>query len=281
VLAYLVAGPPGPQVVLAQAEPAGATAASERARAEAHYVAGERHYENAEYQQAIDRFTQAYELSGAHDLLFNIAQAYRKLGPPGCARARDFYQRFLGRRPDTPDRTEIEERLREMTDCAAGRAATAASSATALGAESSVAAVVAAPPEPSPLALAPDHSSSPLSGSVLASGGAPTAQVAGVDQAASPRSRWPAIAGLGGGALTLGGGALYLAAWRKYERAKADCPCAPGTFDRWRRTSYASYALMAAGVVGVAVGLGGWLFGADSRATLALTPGGGYTVGAF
>jgi hypothetical protein len=61
--------------------------------AEELYDQGQAAYNNAAYATAIAKWTQAYKLSGAHDLLFNIAQAHRLDGD--CIHALSMYKRFV------------------------------------------------------------------------------------------------------------------------------------------------------------------------------------------
>src|SRR5262249_40518497 len=79
---------------------------------------GQRHYNLGEYEQAIAQFKEDYRLSEAPLLLFNIAQAYRLLGPGNCDPALQFYARYLRADPQTLDRNAIEQRMAELTPCA-------------------------------------------------------------------------------------------------------------------------------------------------------------------
>jgi tetratricopeptide (TPR) repeat protein len=74
-----------------------------------------RHYDLAEYDDAIELLKEAYRLSEAPGLLFNIAQAYRKKGD--CDQALLFYQNYLRVRPEARDRTEVEARISQMDRC--------------------------------------------------------------------------------------------------------------------------------------------------------------------
>src|SRR5262245_37612076 len=79
---------------------------------------GSRLYDLGKYDEAIVRFSHAYDLSGAPSLLLNIAQAYRLKGPETCTQALLFYQRYLDKKPDSPHRAEIDTRIEEMRTCA-------------------------------------------------------------------------------------------------------------------------------------------------------------------
>ncbi|HEY4243730.1 MAG TPA: hypothetical protein VGM88_28150 [Kofleriaceae bacterium] len=68
------------------------------------YADGKKHFDIAEYPQAIDAWKKAYVLSSAPMLLFNIGQAYRLSGE--CADALRFYanyQREAGAQLDNAD----------------------------------------------------------------------------------------------------------------------------------------------------------------------------------
>src|SRR5687768_3142733 len=78
-------------------------------RARNHYAAGNSYYQNGAYEDAVREFRLAYELSQRPALLFNLANAYERLGR--VEEAADHLSRFLAAVPETPDRTTLEERL--------------------------------------------------------------------------------------------------------------------------------------------------------------------------
>jgi hypothetical protein len=100
----------------AHAQPSDADARS-RAALE-RYRHGLEHYNLAEYEAAIADFKDAYRLSAAPELLFNIAQAYRKQGPGSCAQARDFYRAYLRTAPGQKDAASVEAVIADMERCA-------------------------------------------------------------------------------------------------------------------------------------------------------------------
>ena len=79
------------------------------------YEQGLRHYERAEYDQAIQAFEASYDISRAPGLLFNIGQAYRLSGD--CPHALSSYEEYLARAPATVNRERVETRIRQMADC--------------------------------------------------------------------------------------------------------------------------------------------------------------------
>ncbi len=54
--------------------------ASPDARARELYLQGDREYQAGRYEQAVAAFQEAYRLSGRPLLLFNLANAYERLG---------------------------------------------------------------------------------------------------------------------------------------------------------------------------------------------------------
>ena len=79
--------------------------------AKVHYEAGAQHYQRGRYVEAIREFEEAYRLSSAAALLYNISQAYERLGD--LVKARDYLQRYLdsGGVP-ADERASIEDKLR-------------------------------------------------------------------------------------------------------------------------------------------------------------------------
>jgi tetratricopeptide (TPR) repeat protein len=109
VLTAVVAASLAPGVALAQPSP----------EAERAFREGEVSYRLGRYEQAIASFEEAYRLSNAPKLLFNIAQACRKrfdvIGDPtDLRRARELYQTYLRLDPTTTQRTEVEGLLVEI-----------------------------------------------------------------------------------------------------------------------------------------------------------------------
>ena len=81
--------------------------------AKAHFAAGKSFYKDKRYRDAISEFLQAYQLSDAVDLLYNIAVCYDAVDDPG--RATIYFQRYLESRHDARERTEIEHSLRRLS----------------------------------------------------------------------------------------------------------------------------------------------------------------------
>ncbi|MFT5353439.1 MAG: tetratricopeptide (TPR) repeat protein [Polyangiales bacterium] len=100
-------------------------------RARSLYLRGDRLYSEGRYEEATAAFQESYDLSGRPGLLFNLANAYERLGQ--LEEALQALQRFA---PDAPEHqratvntriSTLEERLREQDEA---RRATEALSAT-------------------------------------------------------------------------------------------------------------------------------------------------------
>jgi tetratricopeptide (TPR) repeat protein len=90
----------------------------DKERARALYAEGLRHYNVAEYDQAIESFKGAYLVSGDARLLFNVAQAYRLKGD--CEQALRFYKNFQRENPDGQSTGEAEMAIRKCETASAG-----------------------------------------------------------------------------------------------------------------------------------------------------------------
>jgi hypothetical protein len=195
-------------------------------------------YEQAHYDEAIDRFQEAYRLSARPGLLFNIAQAYRLKGPAYCGTALRYYERHLHDEPTASNRAEIAELIEEMRVCAAAQGAPVTAPKVA---------ETSPPPSAPPQPGAADLHVQPLAGHPSADQGPQT-------EPARPL-RWPAWGAAAGMAMLLGGVAGYGAAWVKYSSVKGGGPYPRGTFSTWETVTYLSYGLIGAGAATAAVSL--------------------------
>jgi tetratricopeptide (TPR) repeat protein len=103
LLAALLLAPSGP------GWSQGSTSARE---AKASYEEGARHYDLAEYAEALDSFKDAYRAKTDPAFLFNIAQCLRKL--ERMEEAATFYRTYLRRAPEAPNRAEVERHLKDI-----------------------------------------------------------------------------------------------------------------------------------------------------------------------
>lgn len=77
------------------------------------FAAGQRLYDRGDYDAAIERFECSYQLVPHRDTLFNIARTAEAANDDEEALSR--YQALVARYPDDPDRGEIEERVRLLS----------------------------------------------------------------------------------------------------------------------------------------------------------------------
>ena len=73
----------------------------DQAKATAAYSEGKKAFEAGKFEDALKRFTEAYNLSGKVDLLCNLAVCSEKLGKPEKARA--YYDLYLEENPEVKD----------------------------------------------------------------------------------------------------------------------------------------------------------------------------------
>jgi hypothetical protein len=95
----LVAAP----LAWAEGDVDGARAAAER---------GRREYNLGHWQQSIDGFEKAYQLSGDATLLFNLGLAHTQLGHIG--EALRFYRTYLREKPEAPNRDIAEKQIKAL-----------------------------------------------------------------------------------------------------------------------------------------------------------------------
>ena len=83
--------------------------ADDTAKAKQLYDEGLRHYNVAEYPQAIESWKQAYLISKKPLLLFNIGQAYRLSGD--CKQAMTFYDNYQNAEPTPKNQDELDQAI--------------------------------------------------------------------------------------------------------------------------------------------------------------------------
>lgn len=135
---------------------------------------GRERYEAGAYGEATVLFQQSYELSRAPGLLFNLGQAWRKLGD--CGAALKVYQTFVEIDPGAANAAEARELAAAMSRCKEEKLALAAAGSAprsvsgAVGADSELVALANPPPPPSPWLTAAAISLDALGVAVLATG---------------------------------------------------------------------------------------------------------------
>jgi len=92
------------------------TTERERAIEEARllFLAGQEAFEQSRYEGALDYFLRAHELTGDDELLYNIGVTADRLRRD--ADALDAFERYVEANPRTPDRAQIEARIRVLRE---------------------------------------------------------------------------------------------------------------------------------------------------------------------
>jgi len=88
--------------------------ADDKAKAKKLYDEGLRHYNVAEYSQAIDAWKESYLISKKSLLLFNIGQAYRLSGD--CKSAQTFYDNYQEAEPRPKNQDELDQAIAACKD---------------------------------------------------------------------------------------------------------------------------------------------------------------------
>jgi tetratricopeptide (TPR) repeat protein len=83
--------------------------ADETEQARRLFDSGTKHFDLAEYSEALDDFKNGFRKKEDPVFLFNIAQCYRLLGK--TEDALHFYRSYLRRLPDAPNRDQVERRI--------------------------------------------------------------------------------------------------------------------------------------------------------------------------
>src|SRR5436190_615806 len=84
--------------------------ADDVADAQVKFKAGATAYREARYKEAIDLFLAANRLDPHPELIFNVGQAFEKLGDvPNALRS---YREYLRKLPDAGDRATVEASIR-------------------------------------------------------------------------------------------------------------------------------------------------------------------------
>jgi flagellar motor protein MotB len=83
------------------------------AGARQHFVAGQDYYTQGRYQRAIEEFEEAYRLDRTkHLLLFNISQAYERMGE--LNKAVEYLKRYLQKAPRADNRVSLENKIANL-----------------------------------------------------------------------------------------------------------------------------------------------------------------------
>jgi tetratricopeptide (TPR) repeat protein len=201
----------------------------------AHFAAGSAFFKARRFAEAIGELLEAYRLTNAADLLYNIGACYEALDDPG--RATIYFQRYLDERPDAPERADVEAALYRMSS-RVGRLVVRAPSGAEVLLDGS--AVEIAPPAPLPVSEGRHRLEARRDGKPVAA-----AEVKVVGKLSSEVRLEPSAAAAAGGgrtgliaALLAGGGAIVVGAvvavllatlgTDERDRARAVCAGQPG-----------------------------------------------------
>lgn len=186
-----------------------AARADARSEADGHARRGIALYNLGKYEEAIGEFEDAYQLFQSDALLFNLAQAHRKL--EHCRRAVDYYHLFLAGNPTPALAAQVETLLPKLE--AACRTRDERPEGPVASTPPAQPQVAAATPEPPPEQPEPEVAPAPavhvtaaaIAGEVISAGNAP---VTGVRLAATVPQPWLAHTEVG---LAVGAAQLWRA----------------------------------------------------------------------
>ena len=223
------------------------------------------HFKAGALDEAIQKLQAAFLLAPAPELLYDLGQAYRLKGD--CARALDFYRRFLACDPEGAALERAQVRKSEMEKCAAADAGAVDPSTAKPTAPSST------PPSTPLLADAPlagDLPSTPPSSSVAVTIAIPPLVQARNTTPEKAPSRWrrnrPALA-MAVSAVVLFSASGYFA-WRAHHASDQVSqvfdqgrPWTAADAETQQTGMWSDRLAMGSGILGVAAGgLAAWLF---------------------
>jgi hypothetical protein len=81
-------------------------------QAKQHFFKGQQFFDVGRWDEAAEEFEKAYSMRGDPIFIYNMAQAYRRKGD--AKRALDLYKNYLIKAPRSPQREEVEERIRSL-----------------------------------------------------------------------------------------------------------------------------------------------------------------------
>ena len=97
-------------IVLSARTACAADASTEEARQ--HFLKGQQLFDVGRWDDAAEEFEKAYATRSDPIFIYNMAQAYRRKGD--AKRALDLYKNYLIKAPKSPQRVEVEERIRAL-----------------------------------------------------------------------------------------------------------------------------------------------------------------------
>jgi len=87
-------------------------AAAVWAGAKEHFINGQEYYEQGRYKEAVEEFQKAYDLDPRPLLLYNIAQAYEKLG--NLPKSVDYLKQFLKKDTQKTDTKTVQNKIANL-----------------------------------------------------------------------------------------------------------------------------------------------------------------------
>ncbi len=81
------------------------------------YLSATKHFDLAEYSEALADYKEAYRLKDDPVFLYNIAQCYRKLNQ--YPEAVTFYKNYLRRKPDAANADEVQGKIKTLEEAIA------------------------------------------------------------------------------------------------------------------------------------------------------------------
>jgi len=195
------------------------------------------HYNLAEWQQALDSFTEAYRAHEDPAFLFNIGQCHRQLGH--VQEAITFYRSYLRNLPNAENRVEVRELISKLEATAAAESATKKAPPQEPRPPSGAVATTPAPPLPAPAATTPTTATTP--------GSTPATRFE--DRGRSLRLAGIAVGAVGVAALVTGGALVGVA---QSDADKLNSPSTGAIYDAGRDDR--AHAMWGSGIALIAVG---------------------------
>jgi tetratricopeptide (TPR) repeat protein len=224
----------GPEARAAGEESAG----DDEARAREAYAAAEEHFAAGRYREALQGFSEAYEMSGRADLLYNLAVCHERLGDAGRAAAH--YRRYLEEKPDAEDAEQVRARLEKLGPVEEEP-----------------------PPEEEPATQREDRELIDLE---------PAAEKE------AEEIFWPGVVIGAGGLVLASGALTAIAAYKKYHDLDVGCSpgCSEAKVSRVRSIALAADVQLGIGAAAVAAGTIWWILAGDGEsegeARIAISP---------
>jgi hypothetical protein len=265
-----------------------ADATTEEARQ--HYLKGNQLFDLGRWDDAAEEYEKGYVIKNDPSFLYNMAQAFRRKGD--AKRALDLYKNYLIKAPGSPQRADVEERIRglqrQLDDAEAAKAAGAPApvvppqpTATQPASPPAATPVYAPAPAAAPPAAEPAYVAAPTAMPATTVIPAPTAIVPASVETSAPAARpgrglrvGGVVCGVGGVAF-VGAGIVFGALTKSFsDSVQNDAVFNPGNDDRgklYESLQWVGYSVGAGLLVTGAV-----LYGIGSvvgnRATVAIAP---------